>query len=125
MVTRYGEVGKPSLLLSRGYHGSTVTDQPKAVFWHRDLPPLQAEVVGDHTVEATSSHIKGTLAHHDELWQECERDLMVRTEARLLEEIARLGGRYAHVREEHIDSHRNDATGEAWLQGRFGYTLYR
>jgi len=101
-----------------------VTDQPKVVFWHRDLPPLQAEVGGDHIVEATSSHIQGTLARHDELWQQCERDLMAQTEARLVEEIARLGGRYAHVREEHIDSRHNDATGEAWLHGRFGYTLY-
>ena len=91
MVTRSGKVGKPSSLLFRGDHGCTVTDQPKVIFWHRDLPPLQADVAGDHVVEATSSHIKGTLARHDELWQQCQLDLMAQAEARLLEEIARLG----------------------------------
>jgi hypothetical protein len=45
--------------------------------------------------------------------------------ARLRQEIARLGGDYAHVLDEHIDSRHNDVTGEAWLQGRFSYTLYR
>lgn len=105
--------------------GGTVTDQSKIIFWHRDLPPLEAEVVGDHTIEADSTRITGRLARHDDLWRQCERDLMEHTEARLREEIARLGGRYAHVREEHIDSHRSDATDQAWLHGRFGYTLYR
>jgi len=102
-----------------------VTDpQAQTVFWHRDLPPLEANVIGAHIVEATSKRIQGTLARHDDLWKECERDLMAVIEARLQEEMARLGGRYAHVREEHIDSHHSEATGEAWLQGRFGYTLY-
>ena len=46
------------------------------------------------------------------------------TRARLEQEVARLGGLYAHVVEESIDSRRDDATGEAWLHGRFGYVLY-
>ena len=44
---------------------------------------------------------------------------------RLREEIDRLGGRYAHVLDESIDTRHNAATGEAWLQGRFTYMLYR
>ena len=36
------------------------------VYWHRDLPPLDAELVAEHTVEANSSRVAGTLAHRDE-----------------------------------------------------------
>ncbi|BCS30851.1 hypothetical protein TBR22_A00510 [Luteitalea sp. TBR-22] len=97
----------------------------RTIFWHRDLPPLDAEIIGDHIVEATSLHVSGRMDRRDELWTRCEVDLMTKVEARIREEMARLGGRYAHVREEHIDSRHNDATGEAWLAGRFGYTLYR
>jgi hypothetical protein len=32
---------------------------------------------------------------------------------------------YAHVLDESIDSRHDGATGEAWLQGRFTYMLYR
>jgi hypothetical protein len=39
--------------------------------------------------------------------------------------VARLGGRYAHVLDEHIDSRRDDSSGESWLHGRFTYVLYR
>lgn len=97
----------------------------KAVFWHRELPPIDAEAMGEHVVEATSARVPGTIAHRDELWSHCEADLMKQAHERLAEEIARLGGRYAHVFEEAIDSRHDDATRTAWLHGRFGYTLYR
>jgi hypothetical protein len=35
------------------------TDSRKAVFWHGDLPPFDAEVIGEHTLEAVS----GRYAH--------------------------------------------------------------
>ena len=38
------------------------------VYWHRDLSPLDAELVAEHTVEANSSRVAGTLAHRDELF---------------------------------------------------------
>ena len=105
---------------------STAVDgNPKVIFWHRDLPPLEAEPIGSHTLEATSGRVSGTIAHRDELWTRCEDELMAETRRRLGEEMARLGGRYVHVREESIDTRHDDATGEAWLHGRFGYTLYR
>ena len=44
---------------------------------------------------------------------------------RLEQEVRRLGGHYAHVVDEPIESQRNDATGESWLHGRFTYVLYR
>lgn len=97
----------------------------KVVYWHRELPPLDAEVMGGHTIEATSSRISGRIARHDDLWRQCEQELMANTEARLREEITRLGGRYAHVLEEVIEPRHDDRTGEAWLRGRFEYTLYR
>jgi hypothetical protein len=97
----------------------------KVVFWHRDLPPLEAEPDGEHTLEASSLRVLGTLAHRDELWTRCEHDLMAQTDARLRAELTRLGGRYAHVRSEVIDPHHDEAKGEAWLTGRFTYTLYR
>jgi roadblock/LC7 domain-containing protein len=30
------------------------SDDGKIVYWHRELPPLEAELVAEHTVEATS-----------------------------------------------------------------------
>jgi hypothetical protein len=97
----------------------------QVVYWHRDLPPLDAELLADHTIEATSAHVSGTLAHRDELWDECYRDLIATTERRLGQEVARLGGHFAHVHDESISPVHNDATGEAWLHGRFHYMLYR
>ena len=95
------------------------------VFWHRDLPPLQAEPIGEHTVEAVSQRVPGTLAHGDEIWDQCYADLMASTHARLEQEIARLGGDFAHVLHESVDSRHDDARNEAWLRGRFTYVLYR
>jgi hypothetical protein len=98
---------------------------PAIVFWHRELPPLDAEVVGEHTLEAASDRIEGTIAHRDEMWDRCYASLMARTRERLEQEVVRLGGHYAHVLDEAVDSRRDDARGEAWLRGRFRYVLYR
>ena len=106
----------------------TATDETRnhtAVFWHRALPPLDAEPIGEHTLEATSSRVPGTLSHRDDLWDRCYQELMVNTEFRLAQEIARLGGHYAHVYDESIEPRRNQAAAEAWLHGRFSYMLYR
>ena len=99
--------------------------KPKIVYWHRELPPLDAELLADHTVEANSSRVLGTMAHHDDLWDQCYRELMVTAEKRVVQEVARLGGDFAHVHDEAIDPKHDDAAGEAWLHGRFGYMLYR
>jgi hypothetical protein len=99
-------------------------EEPKAVYWHRQLPPVDAQLIGEHTVEATSGRVPDTIAHRDELWNQCRDDLMVHAGYRLTEEIVRLGGRYAHVFSESIDTRHDAATGEAWLQGRFTYVLY-
>ena len=104
---------------------SPTENSPQTIYWHRQLPPFNAEVMGEHTVEATSGRVVGTLAHRDELWDRCYRDIMAETRVRLEQEVARLGGHYAHVLEESIDSRHDDAKGEAWLHGRFKYVLYR
>jgi hypothetical protein len=104
----------------------TIVDSHSTViYWHRELPPVDAEAIGEHTVEANSRRVPGTIAHRDELWNRCEDDLMAQTRARLAEEIARLGGRYAHVLGESISTRHDDSTGDAWLHGRFTYMLYR
>jgi hypothetical protein len=95
------------------------------VYWHRELPPPAAEFLGEHTVEATSSRVPGTLAHQDELWDRCYEDLMRQARLRLEQEVARLGGHYAHVLDETVDSRHDAVSGEAWLHGRFSYSLYR
>ena len=100
-------------------------DRPRIVYWHRDLPPLEAELVAEHTVEANSSRVPGTIAHRDDLWNQCYRELMASAESRLVQEVARLGGHFAHVHDEAIDPKHDDAAGEAWLHGRFSYMLYR
>jgi hypothetical protein len=97
----------------------------KIVYWHRELPPIDADVVAEHTVEANSSRVPGTIAHRDELWDQCYRDLMAIAERRLVQEVARLGGDFAHVHDESINPKHDDTTGEAWLHGRFRYVLCR
>lgn len=97
----------------------------KIVYWHRELPPLDADLVAEHTVEATSNRVPGIIAHRDELWDRCYRELMAAADRRLTQEVTRLGGDFAHVRDETIDPKHDAVTGEAWLHGRFGYILYR
>lgn len=101
------------------------TNNGRIVYWHRELPPLNADAVAEHIIEATSNRVPGTLLHRDELWGQCYENLMTRAGTRLEQEVVRLGGHYAHVLDESIDSRRDGATGEAWLHGRFAYMLYR
>jgi hypothetical protein len=102
-----------------------VAEDGKVIFWHRDLPPIDACLVSEHNVEADSMRVKGDLAHRNELWDRCHDDLMARIGDRLCQEVGRLGGDYAHVLEEFIDAHHDDASGEAWLHGRCSYLLLR
>jgi hypothetical protein len=95
------------------------------VYWHRNLPPINSELIAEHTLEATSGRVSGALTHHDQLWDECYGDLMATTERRLRQEIARLGGDLAHVLSESIDVRHDDAAEQGWLHGRFSYVLYR
>jgi hypothetical protein len=103
----------------------TTPDNRQQVYWHRELPPFDADIMGEQVLEATSGRVPGSLAHRDELWDRCYSDLLANTYERFTQEITRLGGRYAHVLDEHVDSRRDDAAGEAWLRGRFTYVLYR
>jgi hypothetical protein len=95
------------------------------IYWHSELPPLNAEAMGEHTLEASSHRVPGTLVHRDELWERCYHDLMNQARQRLQQEVSRLGGSCAHVLSESVDSRYDGATNEAWLHGRFTYVLYR
>jgi hypothetical protein len=95
------------------------------IYWHRELPPLEAQTAGEHVVEASSTRMPDTIANRNDLWNRCERELMDNARERIRQEIARLGGRYAHVFDESIEPRHDARTGEAWLYGRFIYTLYR
>lgn len=99
--------------------------ESKSIYWRRELPPLDAQSLGEYVVEASSHHVADTIAHRDELWNRCEEELMANARLRLREEIDRLGGRYAHVLHESIEPRHNTSSGEAWLSGRFTYMLYR
>jgi hypothetical protein len=44
---------------------------------------------------------------------------------RLVQGVARPGGHYAHMLDEHIESERDDRADESWLHGRFSYVLCR
>jgi hypothetical protein len=112
-----GEVG------TMGATGSETNEQ--VVYWHSELPPFRAEVMAEHTLEATSGRVPGTLAHRDELWSRCYEDLMSQARNRFEDEVRRLGGSYAHVLSESIDSKHDTRTTEAWLHGLFTYMLYR
>jgi hypothetical protein len=98
---------------------------PKVVYWHEELPPLAGEVIQENMIEAVSDRVPGSIERHGELWERCYAALMEHTRLRLEQEVKRLGGHYAHVIEEHIDSRRDDTKGESWLHGRFSYVLYR
>lgn len=100
-------------------------DEPRRIYWHRELPPLTAEPCDEHVIEAMSDRVPGAIVRHGELWDQCHETLMARVRSRLLQELTRLGGDYAHVIDEHIDSRRDDATSESWLHGRFSYVRYR
>jgi hypothetical protein len=102
---------------------STTGQEAQVIYWHGQLPPIDAEPNGEHVVEADSIRVKGDLASRGALWDRCHDDLMARLQDRLRQEVTRLGGDYAHVLEESIESRRDDATGEAWLRGRLNYSL--
>ena len=105
---------------------SSSEDAPlKVVYWHRELPPLDGELMHEHVIEAVSDRMPGSIERHGDLWHQCYATLMERTRHRLEQEVKRLGGHYAHVLDEHIDSQRDDAKGESWLRGRFNYIVYR
>jgi hypothetical protein len=95
------------------------------VYWHSELPPLDAEPLGEHEVEANSMRVTGSITRGGELWDSCYRDLMMQLERRLEQEVHRLGGQYAHVLDEAIGSRRDNLTGEIWLRGRLTYLLLR
>jgi hypothetical protein len=97
----------------------------KVVYWHSELPPLDAEARDQHVIEAASLRVANKIENRDELWHRCYGDLMVNAQWRLEQEVARLGGDYAHVLDEVVDSRRDDRTGETWLHGIFTYMLYR
>jgi len=97
----------------------------RTIYWHRELPPLTAEMEGEHTIEAVSCRVPLPFAHGDEEWARCHADLMSQVRTRLEQEVARLGGHYAHVRREIVQPKRDEAAGESWLYGRFDYVLYR
>jgi hypothetical protein len=103
----------------------TSSDGETRLFWHRHLPPLKAEPIAEHTVEADSDRVPGGFVRGDEVWSRCFNGLMAKAEARLLQEIDRLGGDFAHIHDESIVPKHNDATAESWLHGRFTYMLYR
>ena len=103
---------------------TTVPDGER-IYWHRELPPLAAELMAEHSLEADSSRVAGTLAYRDELWGRCYDDLMTAAARRLIQEMDRLDGDYAHIHDEFISPRHDAATGQSWLHGRFAYMLYR
>ena len=103
---------------------ATVLKSAQTIYWHRELPPLYARPLAEHTLEAVSRRVPDSIAHREELWTSCRDDLVQHVNERLNEEIARLGGRYAHVLDEVVDTRHDAATGEAWLHGRYRYMLY-
>ena len=81
--------------------------------------------MNEHTVEATSSRVAGRSSTGTSSGIAATRSSWPTPVSRLAQEIARLGGHYAHVHDESIDTRHDDATGEAWLHGRFSYMLFR
>jgi hypothetical protein len=81
--------------------------------------------MGSHVIDAVSSRVPGTLEHRDDMWDGCYRELMAHAAERIGQEVVRLGGDCARVLAEHIEPHRDERTGEAWMFGWFEYEMYR
>ena len=96
---------------------------PQRIFWHRDLPPAYAELVGEGIVEAASVRVQDTLTERGALWLCCLTDLKHEAHRRLEQERLRVRADYVHVLSEATYTRRDPRTGEAWLQGMFGYVL--
>jgi hypothetical protein len=79
----------------------------KTVYWHRELPPADAEGIGDHTIEAVRNRVPGTLAHRDEMWDRCYRKLMERARRGLEQEGSRVNHRRAAVKRGWTPDHRS------------------
>jgi hypothetical protein len=107
-------------------HAHTNGQEPeKVVFWHRELPPLDAEMVGEHVIEASSRRIAGSLARGDVAWDRCYDELMAEANTRLVDEVRKLGGDCARVTDETVDPRHDPKTDESWLNGTFTFVLYR
>lgn len=115
-VSQTGKLRAPRILLTRAPHPH--------IFWHRELPPADAEPIDEHIIEATSYDVSHSLEHRDELWDRCYGDLMAQAQNRLEQEIGRLGGCYAHVLDEHVETQSDPVMGKTRLKGRFRYVLY-
>jgi len=74
---------------------------------------LEAVAVDEHVIEAASAHVPGTLSHRDELWNQCYEQSMAWVCTRLEQEIARLGGNFAHVLAELVESQHDEPTNES------------
>ena len=48
----------------------------KIVYWHRDLPPIEAQARDEHVLEASSRRVLGGFAHRDDVWVNCQAELM-------------------------------------------------
>lgn len=95
------------------------------VFWHRDLPPLDDEPVGEHEIVARSRATPFRYADRDALWHEVYPSLMEEATRRITAEVARLGGSSAHVIDEDISSSVDNQTNEYRLTGTFRFVLYQ
>ena len=97
----------------------------KRIYWHRDLPPLDAEIEGEHFLDAASEKVPYHFDRRDQLWVECHPSLVSSVETRIDQEITRLGGRCAHIVDEDIEPSVNNGAGLYHLKGKFTYLLYR
>jgi hypothetical protein len=95
------------------------------IYWHRDLPPPTVALMSEHTLEANSRRVSLRFAQRDKELGRCYGDLMAQARTQLAREVTRLGGDYAHVREQWICPRFDNVAGEAWLHGRFQYVIYR
>lgn len=97
----------------------------KIVYWRRELPPLSERIEGEHEVEADSpaTHFESGVARQL-LWGASYPKLLEQAEARIAQEVARLGGSCAHVVDEVITAKVDDANALFALHGRFRYVMY-
>src|SRR5262245_8818628 len=99
------------------------TKATKTLYWHRELPPVDAEIVGEHTVEASSGRVPGTISHREALCDHRYQALTPQNRRRTAQESARLAKDCARIIGASRAARNDDYRSEAWLCGRFTHAL--
>jgi hypothetical protein len=95
------------------------------VYRHRELPPVDEDPVSEHIVEARSEVVPYRRGDLPGMRRRCEASLEANAVRRIEQELVRLAGSSARVTDERVEARHDEAADTYWLQGTYGFVLYR